>query len=196
MQTVKFPEFIATKAKMMPIVMGDAASVPIHLHGFIPMINLCNFEPDTTVYLTVHCDHVNAGSTLRRGGAHVESPPEFAWGGKPTPGWGGGKADSLGIYMASTDGRTRIWRDDVTERGPLGEVEAVGESFICGPNELHHIGDMTPHEALPAESSGPRQFFRLVSCQLGYWHVKHNTPNPLGVLPGCPLIYEDKFAAK
>jgi hypothetical protein len=61
------------------------------------------------------------------------------------------------------------------------------------PGRLYWLTDLTPHEAMPALESGPRQFFRLVSPKIGVWFTKHNTPNPLGVQPGAPLEHGSKF---
>jgi hypothetical protein len=63
-------------------------------------------------------------------------------------------------------------------------------------------GDRTPHESLPvkAPENDPmathayRQFFRLVVGSISVWYSKHNTPNPLGMLPDAPISNEDKFA--
>ena len=43
--------------------------------------------------------------------------------------------------------------------------------------------DCTPHEAVPQEASGTRQFFRLVMPCVSHWFAEHNTPNPKVALP-------------
>lgn len=187
---------------MMPIIMGDSASIPYHLKQWTPLIGECDFERGSTVYLTVNSGHVAKGQTLRRPGIHVEAPASFGWGG----GWGGGRIECFGggvptfggregLYIWSTDGGTRIWDCQVEDRGPHGEVPEPGcKSFRCDPRKLYWMTDRTPHEALPAESSGPRTFFRLVSSNVTAWYARHNTANPLGVEPGCPITHADKFA--
>ena len=49
--------------------------------------------------------------------------------------------------------------------------------------KLYWITDRTPHEALPMEKDGWRQFFRLVSSELSVWYEAHSTKNPLGIVP-------------
>lgn len=62
------------------------------------------------------------------------------------------------------------------------------------PGELVWFTDRTPHESLPVTERVYRQFFRLVVGDIGVWHSKHNTPNPLGVQPNAPVCHDDKFA--
>ena len=55
----------------------------------------------------------------------------------------------------------------------------------------------TPHESLPLETSGYRQFFRLVTSQVSLWYRDHSTPNPLGVEPDPQItrvVVGDKFS--
>lgn len=66
-------------------------------------------------------------------------------------------------------------------------------------NSMAWITDRTPHESLPLYSPEGkdavyRQWFRLVVGPISMWHAKHNTPNPLGVLPDAPISHEDRFA--
>lgn len=189
---------------MMPIVMGDSTSVPEQLRGYLPMINACDFEEGTTVYLTVHESTVEPGTSQRRGGVHTEAfkPSDSflrlvedtgveagRWGGG---GWGGAK----GLYMASTDGACRVWNTETYNvDGHGGVLDDLSEvfSFQCEPNTLYWITDRTPHEALPSQAKY-RQFFRLVSEDVSAWFTEHNTPNPLGVEPTCPKISVNKFS--
>lgn len=60
-------------------------------------------------------------------------------------------------------------------------------------NEMVWMTDRTPHESLPVKQTCYRQFFRLVVGKVGGWFPKHNTPNPLGVQPDCPIFDVDKF---
>ena len=70
----------------------------------------------------------------------------------------------------------------------------------------------TPHESLPLSQGAHRQFFRVVTSQVGtdgrhpkvttfievsLWYESHSTPNPLGVLPDPAVtrtVRGDKFA--
>lgn len=207
---VKFPEPRGLNVNMMPVVMGDAESVPEELRGYLPLIKKCDFWPGSVVYLTVNESVVEAGETQRRPGIHTDAfkwpgswmggQPDGKWGG----GWGGGKfggANQMshhteGIYIASTDGQTRVWldeTDDVDQHGRvLHDMAGIG-SFVCKGNGLYWLSDRTPHEGLPALRTGMRQFFRLVSENVGVWFSRHNTPNPLGVKPSCRIVDWDKF---
>jgi hypothetical protein len=130
-------------------------------------------------------------------------------------GWGqgtyeGGPVD--GIYLASSvAGSTRVWPVTVVDpecgfedgcgfadaHGGIEHARARlgGPGYALGAGEVCWITDRTPHEAVPAEKSGMRQFFRLVVGPISVWHSKHNTPNPLGVLPDAPVSDVDKFQA-
>ncbi len=50
-------------------------------------------------------------------------------------------------------------------------------------NQLIWLTDRTPHEALPQEHDGCRQFFRLVTSKISVWFEEHSTPNPMVPLP-------------
>lgn len=186
-QAVAFPVPQDNVVNMMPVIHGEPDSVPRSLHGYLGMMAVCDFVRGSTVYLTVHESHVSAGSTQRRPGVHVESPSAFAWGG----GWGGQK---LGLYMASNDGACRAWdclRFDGDHHGAVPEPDSA--PILMKPSTTYHMTDRTPHEALPSPRSGVRQFFRLVSPEIEGWWREHNTPNPLGVRPECPILEGSKF---
>jgi len=187
---VRFPGSSRQMVNMMPIIFGDGDSIPGNLKRYEEMIGSCNFENGTTVYLTVNESNVEPSTTQRRPGIHIESPLSFGWGGGG--GWGG-RENNLGLYMASTDGATRVWDCLVEDRDNHGRVnisEGI-DSFRMKESCLYWMTDHTPHEALP--SSGSRQFFRLVSHKIGGWFSKHNTANPLGVKPDAPIIGYNKF---
>ncbi len=130
--------------------------------------------------------------------------PSQKWGG----GWGGGSATTgfngshggqhggrrsaaggmpydSGLYMASTDGACDIYNFqtwDVDHHGGLKFKPEIAPERMT-PNMLYWLTDRTPHEAMPAEKTGPRQFFRLVSTEVSVWYAQHNTANPLGITP-------------
>lgn len=194
LQTIRFPDFTGVCVNMMPIVMGDASTLPPFLQHYLPLIESCDFEKGTVVYLTIHESIVKEGQSQRRGGIHTEAfnaqKTSLSWGGGGT--WGGQK----GIYMASTDGACRIWPVETSEVDSHGQVlkpQNLPKANKCEAHVMYWMTDQTPHEALPSQG-GPRQFFRLVSSDLSVWHAKHNTPNPLGILPDCQVIQDDKFS--
>ena len=186
---VVFPEFQNTHVNMMPIIFGDLDSVPKHLRRYGSMIEQCDLKPGTTVYLTVDEKFLNEGDFLRRPGIHTDGTNALGWGG----GWG----YQEGIYLASNDGRCKVW-DSITHNvdhlgGLLGNPE--GDEVELKPNTMYWITDRTPHESLSVEKTGVRQFFRLVSDGIGAWFAQHSTPNPLGVEPMAPIVNYDKFEA-
>jgi hypothetical protein len=72
--------------------------------------------------------------------------------------------------------------------------EWIGTGTKLQANELIWMTDRTPHEALPQQSSGNRQFFRLVMPSVSHWFAKHSTANPKVPLPDHVKVIEgDKF---
>ena len=130
-----------------------------------------------------------------------KAPSRYA-GGWGAGGWGGGMYESNGIYIASTDGMTKIYDAKVMQEsvdkhgGVLKETVANSTVIAAEPNTMYWITDRTPHEAVPAEKDGYRQFIRLVSEEVSVWFAQHNTPNPLGVKPNCPIVDINKFDNK
>ena len=67
---------------------------------------------------------------------------------------------------------------------------------VIEPNQIYWMTDRTPHEALPMKESGYRQFFRLVTDNVGLWYERHSTSNPNGVVPDpkiTKIIRKSKF---
>ena len=173
-------------------------------------------------YLTIQEGIVQSGQSHRRPGLHVERPGLLQHGGQLIKrdrqdklynflAWGLGTVTDEGIptdgiYMASNVADTcRVWPvlidkpEEVSdEHGGLEDMRIyLGEGHNMAANEMYWITDRTPHESLPYQDSEPvyRQFFRLVVGRISVWYAKHNTPNPLGVLPDAPISYEDKFGS-
>ena len=115
-----------------------------------------------------------------------------------------------GLYMASNvaDSCT-VWPvlidapEEVTD--PHGGIEHMRERLGPGrglaANEMCWMTDRTPHESAPIRAplsnhgatTVYRQFFRLVVGRISVWYSKHNTPNPMGLLPDAPISDDDKF---
>jgi hypothetical protein len=196
---VLFPSPRDRMANMMPVIVGDIDSLPEDLAGYLPMLQRCGFEPGTTAYLTINESLVEQGATQRRPGIHTDGTAMHTHGGTgPTHG-GGVSTESPyreGMCMASTDGATRLWDTLDFDGGRLGELQEPGESSISlRPSQLYWMTDRTPHEGITATTTAYRQFFRLTAHDLGVWYSQHNTQNPLGVPPGCPISHQNKFDA-
>jgi len=198
-----FPAPTNIVVNMMPIITGDASSLPEHLQGYLPLIASTGLERGKISYLTIHESVVAPGETQRRPGAHTDGTVIFGWGGG---GWGGGSPapsppppkptpkPTKGIYMASSDGRCRAWNEmryDVNEHGSV--LGALGEAEMMEPGVMYWMTDRTPHESLPSLERHHRQFFRLVADEIGIWWAQHSTANPLGVRPNCSIEYGRKF---
>jgi hypothetical protein len=115
-----------------------------------------------------------------------------------------------GIFMSSSvAGSSAVWPVEISTPREVADAHGgiehmrghLGVPRVLEANQLCWFTDRTPHEALPLEApkDNPgaefvyRQFFRLVAGPISVWYSKHNTPNPLGVLPDAPISDEDKF---
>jgi len=197
---IVFPPPIGIVVNMMPI---SRERFPSELAAYRPLVDDCGF--DGVQYLTVHESVVRQGDTQRRPGIHTDGTKILCWGGG---GWGGGSPSpapapkpapkpkrTAGIYMASTDGRCNVWGSMVYDVDTHGKVLCdLGAPDQRLPGTLYWMTDRTPHESLPSERTGWRQFFRLVSGEVSTWYSRHSTPNPLGLLPTCRIDDSDKFA--
>ena len=217
---VEFPKYKGIMINMMPFVIGDLNTLPGDVRAYANVIDSCELEKGAKAYLSINESIVTQGKTQRRPGIHTDGTSAVgwggwggnsssfggggtfgggahlsSWGGRPThPGWGGNKRTE-GIWIASSDGRCRVWNSetwDVNDHGGLNH-EPEGESTVMEPSVLYWMGDRTPHESLPAVESGPRQWFRIVADNIGAWWEQHSTPNPFGVLPNAPIIRRSKF---
>jgi hypothetical protein len=80
----------------------------------------------------------------------------------------------------------------------LGGIENlrpfIGNGKKMPANMLVWLTDRTPHEALPQEQDGFRQFFRLVTSDISVWFAAHSTPNLKVPVPDhIQIIDESKF---
>lgn len=180
---VSFPENKIHNVNMMPFNTSDIRSLPEELRVYWPIIQKCNTTD--LAYLSVSSSFVKRGEYQRRRGIHTEAIASSPWGG----GWG-----NKGVYMASTDGRCRVWDIEVCPRTDHGNMpEPLCSSVIMEPNKLYRISDLTPHEALPALIDGHRQWVRVVADEVDIWFAQHNTPNPFGIQPNARVTYVNKF---
>lgn len=216
---VTFPPSRNINVNMMPFIYGNMSSLPAELRNYESLIDLCpinDSEKGKVCYLTVHESFVDPNNAQRRQGLHIEAPgtvveeaPGF------TPGqehdWGCGVFFSKdeydgGIYMASSVGSTSRVFDALVDHRIPGIVDVHGgcehlrrilghEGKTLKANELIWMTDRTPHEALPQETAGERQFFRVVTSQVSHWFAKHSTPNPKVPLPDDVIVvHESKFS--
>ncbi|MFK8001335.1 MAG: hypothetical protein AB8H86_17200 [Polyangiales bacterium] len=174
--SVSFPEPTGIDINMMPLKLGDASTWTKGCVAYKSILDLCEFPADEVCYVSIHEAQLKIGESLRRPGVHTEATPFGNWGGAE---WNG----KSGIYQASTDGRCRIWdemTDSISLYGALTR-EPEGTATIMEPGELYWMTDRTPHESLPVEVKGWRQWFRLVSPDIALWWAGDSTANPTGL---------------
>lgn len=194
---VEFPKTANRNVNMMPFVLGEWSTLPKEFHDYIPMIEKCRADFKGQVcYLTVSESDVKKGESQRRPGAHTEASRKGRWGG----GAWGGSGYQPGVFMASNIAdTTRVWPDKeipVEQLGPLGSLlEDPGPDYYnLAANELVGMSDRVPHEGLPQQQDGHRQFFRLVGPEVHGWYKQHSTSNPLCAIPASiPVIERNKF---
>lgn len=198
--TVDFPAASGINVNMMPMIMGDHDSLPQYLHTYSSLLDACDVESQElgqVGYLTVMETSIAVGRSQRRGGIHTERHPVGGWGGG---GWGGGCDEWGGLYMASNmTGTTAVWDRRIETPGPGGDIDWIrselGDPYVLSANELIWMTDACPHESLPVNQIGTRQFFRLVTSQIDLWYTENSTTNPLGIIPPdhVRLITQNKF---
>lgn len=214
---LKFPKSQGIWINMMPFVMGSKASIPKKYHHYWPMIEACPIDDDQkgkVGYLTISENYVAPGEKQRRGRLHVDRPQMSVKAAcNYCHGFGSGRIcfDEYGewdwyggLYVASNvSNSTMVWDLQVKPGviGHLGDLEhlrdMLGEGRKLDANELVWLTDVTPHESLPIENGGHRQFFRLITSGVGCWYEQHSTRNPLGTEPDPSLtkiFTHDKFA--
>lgn len=216
---LQFPKPVGIRINMMPVDIYGA--LPSFLEGYRSLIRNCLVVHDqrrTVSYLTIDESEVPVGHTQRRSGLHIDRPGSILDGGVRITSldprhrgmaWGVGRYsfDDLpldGIYMASTVAcSTKVYPVTIVDPEDASDAhggiehmrEYLGEGRTLRANELCWLTDRTPHESLPQTSSPVyRQFFRLVVGRISHWHTRHNTRNPLGLMPDAPLTDEDKFS--
>jgi hypothetical protein len=206
-----FPPPKDLNVNMMPFILGDKYSLPIHLRPYYDCIEKCPINPTengTVCYLTVHESYVQARTSQRRDGLHIETPGLTS--SNFSPGcehhWGGGHFFSPdvydgGIYFASNVANSSIVYDALIDKNIPGIVDKhgscehlrnfIGSGTSLEAGQLVWMTDRTPHEALVQEREGYRQFFRVVTSKISHWYAQHNTPNPYVALPDNVIIIEE-----
>lgn len=202
---------IGRNVNMMPFILGSRFSLPSFLRCYYDSISKCpinDSERGKVCYLTVHESYVEPGTTQRREGLHIEAPG-LSYSSSFGPGrehhWGGGVffiRDSYegGVYFASSVPNTSVVYNALIDKNIPGIVDKHGSCehlrrFI-GPGtkldagQLIWITDRTPHEAIPQEEGGNRQFFRVVTSKVSHWFAHHSTPNPNVALPSDVIVVE------
>lgn len=189
-----FPSFAGTRIMMMPVVLGDAESIPDQLSQWRDAyIKLCALAPFKTgvAYLTIDEQTVPAGRSHRRPGIHVDGiGPD---GRSAAYGGGGGYAAPTGMLLASTHIGCRAWLQ--TFKGwprPNGDCSHLTNQcswmseILMQPGWVYWCGPMTVHEGISMKHDTRRQLVRLSGPSDAPWHEGY-TKNPLGIMPTGPI---------
>ena len=218
--TVTFPEPRDRNVNMMPFIFGNKTSLPESVQDYYELIENCPYMKDDVGkvgYLTVQESYVYSGQAHRRQGIHLEPPglfketdpcaTAFTPGVERPSGVGhfvGPDKYQGGVYFASSVSDTNNVWDALVDKNVHGIVDHQGGGEplrgIIGPGttlkagELIWITDATPHETLPQEKPGYRQFFRVITSVISHWYADHSTPNPKVSLPDhIKVVQRDRF---
>lgn len=198
---IQLPAFSGTRVMMLPVVLGDAASIPDFLSHWKPALTrLWELTAAPLLgmvgYLTIDEKRVKSGTTHRRAGKHVDGVYRGGagcWGGG---GWG---SPEHGMLVASNPAGCRAWVGRFYgETGDNGECEHLSEQcerlpeVVFKSNEVWHVGGMCVHESIPQVADVDRQFVRLSMPSSAPWFEGY-TVNPKGVLPTGPILPRRRF---
>ena len=90
-----------------------------------------------------------------------------------------------------------VWDYHVDTPGLMGDcshlIDSFGAPYSLKSNELVWLTDSCPHESRIIEKDCNRQWFRLVTSEVGIWYSKHSTANRLGIKPNCEMVDYFKF---
>lgn len=180
---IEFPKFAGVKCNMMPIVQGDSSTLPDWCKQYSDFVEQNTLEPGEIGYLTIDESFVEANTSQRgfsRLGAQRNVHVEVGWGqekylcwGSPSPLWGGGYSVTLDpttrvLIANSVSDTCQVWDTEEkrhTDDGDLGHYLGwypAESGTSLKQNELYELGILTPHECVPQEKAGLRQFVRLI----------------------------------
>lgn len=192
--TVPLPEFTGIRVMMMPIVIGDASSIPEELSGYLPTLEAmwgrCSQHNGKVGYVTIDEKMVRAGETHRRRGLHVDGVyhgKAGGWGGGPGGPWAKG-----GMIIASSPAGCKAWEGTFRgEPGPEGEcdhfADQCDEGIVLEEGVAYWMSATCVHESLPQEEDVERQLIRLSFPSDAPWFEGY-TENPLGIEPTGPIL--------
>lgn len=196
---ITFPEYSGIRCLMMPYVQGDPESLPAEYAPYRDIVASTYLERSEIGYLTIDESPIVAGAPHRGARAkhgralHTEAGichGRYRWGGSPPrPTWGGREAVTLDygtrvLLASSIANTTAIWdaeHPDTTDDGDIGHLASLypyDRAKILQAGEVAEIGILTPHESLPAATSGNRQFLRIVGAGV-HGREHYFTVNPL-----------------
>jgi hypothetical protein len=182
---------------MMPLVLGDMASVPdflAHYRDVIKALFDLGGHAGKIGYLTIDEKRVEAGATHRRTGLHVDGIYQGRAGG-----WGGGGGGSWGsagngmLTVSSAAGCRAFSKEFTGWPGMEGECDHLADqcsdeaATVFGPGEVYWVDGLCVHESMAMAENTTRQFVRLSLPSDGPWFEGY-TENPLGVKPSAEIL--------
>jgi hypothetical protein len=196
MDTIEFPKFSGMRCLMMPYIQGDPDSLPAAYDAYRDIVSSVVIRRGDVGFLTIDESIVVAGQPHRGQRArygralHTEAGilhGTYGWGGDPT--WGGKRAVTLdrdvSVLIASSVANTcAVWdaeHEDTSDDGDIGYAAAdypYRDAILLKRGEIAEIGILTPHESLPVQRGGQRQFLRIVSSGV-HGREAYFTVNPL-----------------
>ena len=200
------PSFGGLRIIMMPLVIGEMSSITGDLAVWTGTLNglfmMAGAFSGQTGYLTIDEKIVNAGTTHRRAGLHVDGIYEGnsgAWGGGGGGTWG---SAGNGMLTVSSVVGCRAWKQMFEGwPGNDGECDHLRDQCLqenqrdFGPGEVFWLDGLCVHESLPMMNTTERQFVRLSLPSSGPWFEGY-TENPLGVMPSGPILPRRKWMAE
>lgn len=184
MGVVNFPMFTGTRIMMMPFhIEAPHDTLPDYLQDYATIVAQLKIGRAGVGYLTVDEAVVPAGQCHRRPGLHIDGMGS----------WGGGSPwASRGMVIAASITGCRAYSGLILgSAGDDGDCEHLrtvlpnGEDLEAG--QAYWMGATTIHEAIPMQTTGPRQFLRISMPSAAPWYEGY-TKNPLGILPSGPVL--------
>lgn len=193
------PNFSGTRVMMLPVLLSEPESLPDDIQHYRAQYNaLCCLAPckSGVAYLTIDEKRVEAGSTHRRAGLHVDGigPKGYVYGG-----WGGGGGGwgGNGMLTVANPVGCRAWNQNFDGYpGEEGDCEhlrpQLSESVTFKANVVYQLSGLCVHESIPQSEAVDRQFVRLSMPSNSPWFEGY-TVNPKGVLPTGPILSRREY---
>lgn len=193
--TIALPRFSGLRIMMMPFLLEDLESIPKSMGLWRkPLAQLRSMSEvqEGVAYLTIDEAEVEAGTTHRRPGLHVDGiGPDHrpaSWGGG-----GGGTWGNSGMLVAASHYGCRGW-DQIFQGEPGANGDCSHLANQCQPEDatqfeggkVYLCGPLTVHESVVMGQKTNRQFVRLSMPNDCPWYEGY-TENPTGVKATGPI---------
>ena len=196
---INFPNFTGVRCNMMPFIQGDSSSIPDEFKTYSEIIEKNYLEKGEIGFLTIDESFVNGGKSQRgynskgvNRNVHIEVGTyydKYRWGGSGGSSWGGIAntllESSTQVLIANSVSDTcRFWNNLEKRYTPDGDLSEYlsdypeAEGILMKKGEIAKISIFTPHECISQQTSGNRQFFRIVGKGV-HGREDYFTINPL-----------------